>query len=384
MSRLRQPQSVASIPGQSGRLERRLLPLLKLSQTVKRRELSSLKFGTSQLFNRRMQTRLSESRAEHVTRQDLEQVLAIAASKVTDPRAGIFGPESISWKINRESALFLGAGRAALLQLAHPWVTAALLQHSSLLRDPIARFHHTFRVVFTMVFGSSPQAFRAARSLHQLHAGIRGEMPSAVGRYERGVRYEANYVPALKWVYATLVDGAVRAYECMLPLTGAERDAYVAESRVFASLFGIPPEELPESWVAFSTYMEEMCASDELGVDEAARTLAQNVLAGAGSWIRPPKWYRALTLAWLPPRLRDEFQLTFGEIEARAAERARTRLPKIYRAIPKTIRFTGAYREACDRLAGRSPGVLTRWSNRLWIGEAQMPFRDEFDDASMR
>jgi uncharacterized protein (DUF2236 family) len=146
--------------------------------------------------------------------------------KIVDPRAGIFGPRSISWRINRESALFLGAGRAALLQLAHPWVAAALAQHSSLMSNPIARFHNTFRIVFTMIFGSSAQAFAASRSLYQLHTRIRGELPSAVAGYARGSHYEANSLPALIWVYATLVESAVLAYECVLPaLNDAEREA---------------------------------------------------------------------------------------------------------------------------------------------------------------
>jgi len=55
---------------------------------------------------------------------------------------GIFGAESVSWRINCESALFLGAGRAALLQLAHPWVAAALDQHSSLLQTHCAISQH--------------------------------------------------------------------------------------------------------------------------------------------------------------------------------------------------------------------------------------------------
>jgi uncharacterized protein (DUF2236 family) len=324
-----------------------------------------------------MQDRQTANGSKHVMRQDLETLLSIAERRVADPRAGIFGPDSISWKINRESALFLGAGRAALLQLAHPWVTAALLQHSSLLQDPVARFHHTFRVVFTMVFGSAPQAFRAARSLHQLHAGIQGEMQATVGRYAQGSRYQANHLPALRWVYATLVDSAVLSYECVLhPLSEAERDAYVAESRIFASLFGIPPEELPEDWAGFSAYMEAMYASDELGVDESAASLANDLLAGAGSRIRPPRWYRAMTAQWLPPRLRTEFRLDFGEIEKQSASSARVWLSRMYRVMPKAMRFTGAYHEACDRLAGRRPGWTARCGNRFWIGEPSMPFGD--------
>ena len=61
------------------------------------------------------------------------------SAHVRRPIEGIFGAESVSWRINCESALFLGAGRAALLQLAHPWVAAALDRHSSLLAKPRLR-----------------------------------------------------------------------------------------------------------------------------------------------------------------------------------------------------------------------------------------------------
>ena len=90
--------------------------------------------------------------AEHlVSRAELESLLAAVTAQMTDPGAGIFGPAPMTWKVNREAALFLGAGRAALLQRAHPWVATALEQHSSLLGDPIARFHNRFPIVFTMV-----------------------------------------------------------------------------------------------------------------------------------------------------------------------------------------------------------------------------------------
>ena len=98
----------------------------------------------------------------------------------------IEAPEDVASQHVR--AHFIPAGRAALLQLAHPWVAASLDQHSLLLEKPIARFHNTFRVVFTMIFGSADQALRAARSLHQLHTRIRGEIPVAVARYAPYIR----------------------------------------------------------------------------------------------------------------------------------------------------------------------------------------------------
>ena len=55
-----------------------------------------------------------------------------------------------------------------------------------------------------------------------------------------------------------------------------------------------------------------MHASNELGVSGSARHMAHNLLRGAGSWIRPPFWYRALTIEGLPARFREEFDLPFA------------------------------------------------------------------------
>src|SRR5208283_532032 len=119
----------------------------------------------------------------------------------------------------------------------------------------------------------------------------------------------------------------------------------------------------------FAAYNRAMHTSDELGVSDAARAMAHNLLAGAGSWIRPPQWYRALTVEWLPERLRAEFRLEFGEAEERSALRAKQCLPAIYRRLPEALRFTGPWHEAQARLAGRRPGALTWLSNRFWIGQ---------------
>jgi len=312
-----------------------------------------------------------------LTRQDLEIHIAAAQAQVSNPVAGIFGPDSITWRINRESALFLGAGRAALLQLAHPWVAVALDQHSSLLAKPIARFHSTFRVVFTMIFGSAPQAFRAARSLYQRHTSITGELPGDVAGYTKGSRYQALHLPALLWVYATLIDSAVIAYQSVLPpLDGAELAAYYAESKILAGLFGLSPEALPADWPSFQAYIREMTASQALGVDDRSRVMAHRIMTGAGSSIPIPRWYQALTTDWLPPRLRQEFALPFDSADQRRAQKAVRLLPRIYAKLPSLLRYVGPYREAQARLANRPAGFITHRSNRFWIGQPRLPFAD--------
>src|SRR3974390_1042304 len=56
-----------------------------------------------------------------VSGEDLERSLDVARAGAAGAREGLFGPASAIWHVNREAAIFLGAGRALLLQLAHPW-----------------------------------------------------------------------------------------------------------------------------------------------------------------------------------------------------------------------------------------------------------------------
>jgi uncharacterized protein (DUF2236 family) len=211
--------------------------------------------------------------------------------------------------------------------------------------------------------------------LHQLHTRIHGTLPDAIAAYPQGSGYDANQVRALQWVYATLIESALMAYQSVLPeLSARECEAFYQESCVLAQLFGIPLHALPRDWSDFGSYMQSMVSSQSLGVDERSRSMAKRLLAGAGSRIHPPGWYRALTVAWLPARFREEFALPLGPPQQRAAEKAQARLQRWYRCLPPRLRFVGPFHQAQDRLAARPPGLLTRASNQFWIGASLLPF----------
>ena len=309
-----------------------------------------------------------------VSEPDLERELAIVRDAAAESAAGAFGPRSMMWHIDNEAAIFLGAGRALLLQLAHPWIATAITQHSRTLADPIGRFHRTFNAVFTMVFGTTEQALAAARRLHQRHARVSGTLAEAVGSFAAGSQYEANDVAALRWVHATLIDTALVAYQLVCPpLSGEARERYWTEARLFAAFFGIPQDALPQSWAAFAAGNEQMWRSDVLTVSEEARRIAGAVLSGAGTRLPIPSWYRALTARLLPARLRDDFGLLYGELEHRKTERALSWLRRVYPWVPGRLRYVGPYQEARARLAGQQrPGTATQLLNRLWIGQKSM------------
>jgi uncharacterized protein (DUF2236 family) len=275
--------------------------------------------------------------------------------------------------MNREAILFLAAGRALLLQLAHPWVAAAVAEHSKALTDPVARFHRSFKVVFTMVYGTVDQAFAAARSLHRRHETITGVLPESVGPFEAGSSYRANNISALRWVYATLSDSALAAHDLILGgLDPADRARLYSESQLFAAMFGIPRHLLPPDDSDLNLYVRAMWNSDILTVSEAARYIATQIFAPGRIW-RVPKTYIALTAGILPERLRREFGLSYGAPERRRSDRALAAMRRVYPHLPSRLRYVGPYHEAQQRLAGSLvPDIPTRLANRVWIGQASL------------
>jgi uncharacterized protein (DUF2236 family) len=321
-----------------------------------------------------MTARTEDDPLEIVSAESLERELNLVCAATASPLRGIFGPRSITWRVNREAAIFLGAGRALLLQLAHPWVAAAVEQHSSTFANPIGRFHRTFSTVFALVFGTLDQSLDAARRLHSRHAAISGTLPSASGPFAAGSPYCANDVLALRWVHATLWDTALVAYALVLPaLTQVQRECYCAEGRLFAALFGIPPQHLPPDWTAFSAYIDAMTRSSTLTVTDAARVMAHRLLAGADTWLPVPGSYKALTAALLPPRLREAFTLRYGKAEREEAQQFIAWARQIYPFLPSRLRYVGPYQEAEQRLPGRGqPDFLARMCNRFWMGHSAL------------
>jgi uncharacterized protein (DUF2236 family) len=297
-----------------------------------------------------------------VTRDDLEAGLARLRATVRDPRAGVFGPGSRTWAISREAVVFLGGGRAALLQLAHPFVAHAVDQHSTARADPVGRFQRTFEHVFAMLYGDLDAAIASARRVHAIHRRVTGELTEDVGSWRRGAAYAANEPEALLWVHATLLDTTIQVHELMHgPLPAAAKAAYYEETKRFGELFGIPPAIVPPDWPAFEAYVARTLASPELTVGEPARAIAHALLRPAGSWIGPVwTWYAAVTARLLPPRQRREFALPWGPREAALAAATlgafRVGLP----LLPPRLRWLPAYVDACRRVEGRPPDVLAR------------------------
>ncbi|MEZ4239451.1 MAG: oxygenase MpaB family protein [Myxococcota bacterium] len=280
-----------------------------------------------------------------------EAALRGVAAATDDPRAGPWGPRSMMWRVSREKCVFLAAGKAALLQLAHPYVGEAIAASESAVRDPILRFRRTFEAVYAMVFGTLDDALGAARTVHRVHRHVEGELPAA-GRYAAGHRYRANEVAALEWVLATLVDGSVHAFELTVGSPSpAQLEAFWRDARTLGQLMGLT--ELPPDWAAFERYRDAALASDMLAVTPRAADVGRALLV-APDRVTAPVWatYRAITAHLLPARFRAPFGLRYGRRERAVALAALAAARAGYLRVPARIRWVPAYHEARWRLSG--------------------------------
>jgi uncharacterized protein (DUF2236 family) len=156
-----------------------------------------------------------------------------------DAEAGLFGPESVAWRLHAAPAMLTGGLRALLLQVWHPLVADAVASHSEVARNPWRRYQATVEFVNDVTYGDAGVARRAINRVRSVHNTVSGMAAN-------GELYSANDPGLLGYVHATLVDSALRSAAVYGPrLSREERDRYVGEMAVVAELLGVvnPPRD---------------------------------------------------------------------------------------------------------------------------------------------
>ncbi len=249
------------------------------------------------------------------------------------------GPESITWKVNREVIVVAGWGRAILLQLAHPAVAAGVHDHSSFrgsLLSSFWRLHSTVEAMLSLTFGDAEQMITAAAGINTIHDRVRGRVRDGAGEV-----YSAHDPDLQRWVHATLLESIPLTYELLVgPLTPSERDRYCSEAAIMEPLLGMPAGWLPRDSAKLDTYMRDMLASGSIVVTDTSRALARTVLY-------PPQWYLAwpaframqlITIGSLPPSIRQAYGFDWRARDVRAFARWTTLLRTLLRLLPSRAR----------------------------------------------
>lgn len=259
---------------------------------------------------------------------------------------GIFGPESLTWKVAQEAVVNLGGARAVLMQLAHPLVATGVGTHSTYMRDPIGRTKRTFTLGLMLTFGSMTTARQAARIINRLHTHVQGELPAEAGAYAQHTPYKARDPELLLWVHATLVDTILLTYSLFVgPLTAEEQEQYYQESKALAPLLGLPTASMPETVGDLHHYVHEMVYSNRLAATPQARQLARQLLFPPIPAVFRPLLHINLqvTCALLPPPVRNIYGLEWGpkrqwlfELSAAQLRTIISRLPPFLHVLPIT------------------------------------------------
>jgi uncharacterized protein (DUF2236 family) len=269
---------------------------------------------------------------------------------------GLFGPDSLSWRVNREAVLLLGGPRALLLQLAHPLVAAGVAEHSDFLRDPVGRLRRTLTTMLSIVFGDAATVAESAARIADTHARVRGTLRQGTRSFPAGSVYDASDPRLLLWVHATLVDSALVTYEWLVaPLTASERARFYEESKTLARLLGVPDRELPDSYPSFARYVADMLDGPLAEITPTARRLGRSVLEPPIPLLPPGLSALAelVTAGLSPPGIRASYGLVWDHRRARAHGALGRIVQTLLPWIPDLVRAMPQARDAGARTVGR-------------------------------
>lgn len=233
-----------------------------------------------------------------------------------------------------EALSLAGAGRALLLQIAHPAVGRAVAEHSDFATRIMERFHATMTFVYAAVF-ASPDAFEVVRSrVNRAHAPVHSPRSGDLAGY-------SAFDPELQlWVsatlYATMLELNERVYG---PLADTSREGVYRDFRQLGLNLQLRPEAWPGDTADFQVYWDGMLR--RLSVNDATRELAGQILHPQGVPILlraglPAS--RLITAGLLPARVREEFGLPWDDRLARRFDRRMRWYASIYPHLPAAVR----------------------------------------------
>lgn len=273
-----------------------------------------------------------------------------------DPDLGLFGPDSLTWRVHGDPSMALGGVRALLLQALHPLAMAGVAQHSTFREDPWGRLLRTAEFVGATTFGTTSEARRAAARVRRVHHRLTGVEP------ESGLPYRVDDPELLLWVHVTEVDSFLTtARRCGLRLSGAQADAYFAEQVRAAELVGVPAAAVPASRAEVGAYYRRL--RPQLRLTREGRRALWFVLnppmprrVALGTPARPA-WYAltAVSLAMLPRWARRLYRLPGLPTTDLTASATGLAVRTALLALPPAVRHGPHQRAARARLAGRRP-----------------------------
>lgn len=166
------------------------------------------------------------------------------------PVGAPLGPGSLTWKYFADIRGVLLAQRAGVLQVMHPAIAAALIDHSDVFENPLQRLIRSAGPILGVVYDEDGEA--TARWVRDQHPPIRGRDAS-------GRRYHALDPDTYYWAHATFFESQIATQELFgKPLTASGKERLYAESITWYARYGLTMRPVPPDYRAFERYWEEM------------------------------------------------------------------------------------------------------------------------------
>ena len=195
----------------------------------------------------------------------------MSLSESTSPDPGLYGPDSVTWRVHADPSMALAGLRALFFQAIHPLAMAGVAQHSDFRGDPWGRLFRTADYVSVTTYGTTTEARRAGAKVRGIHRRLGGIEP------ESGQAYRVDDPELLRWVHCVEVESFLTtALRCGLRLSRTERDRYYAEQTRGSALVGLDPASVPGSVAEMAEYFVRV--RPQLRVTAEARRTAGFVL----------------------------------------------------------------------------------------------------------
>lgn len=265
---------------------------------------------------------------------------------------GLFGPDSVTWRVHGDPAMAVGGLRALMLQALHPLAMAAVAQHSSYRGDPWGRLQRTAEYIGAVTYGTTAEAEAAGTWVRRVHQGLEGV------EAESGERYQVEDPALLRWVHCAQVDSFLTVYRrCGGRLRPGEADRYVAEQTRAAPLVGLPAEAVPASVAQLRQYLEE--TREQLRATAEARAALWFLFNPPMPLVARPAWLHlaGLAFALLPRWARRRYGLPAALSAVPGADLAAglsgRSVGMTLRLLPEGLRTSPARRAALQRVGAR-------------------------------
>lgn len=264
---------------------------------------------------------------------------------------GLFGPDSVTWRVHADPVYAVAGFRALLLQALHPRAMAAVAQAGGFDDDPWGRLTRTSQYVATITYGTEREALRAAARVRGIHRRLRATDPFT------GEPFRIDSPDLLLWIHCCEIDSLLETTRRGgLELTDAEADRYVAEQVRAAELVGLDASTVPASVAELAEYFRATRPYLALTPEarEGARRLSTPPMA---TWVRlltpaRPAWHglAALSMGLLPTWARRMYRLPGLALTDKAATAALRGLRRTALAVPGRWREGPTLRAARARL----------------------------------